>query len=146
MAIDKKVALLGILGVLAAASLIYGIITPSKVKRENAGHNVPSDAPGASSGSSEGLAGLPVDRVALKSAYTGWGRNPFSEEKQAAETVPVLIGIAWDEKTPTAVINDRILASGDWLDSRYQIKEIKPDRVILSDGARDVELRLGQKK
>jgi hypothetical protein len=54
-----------------------------------------------------------------------------------------LSGILWDEKDPTAIINDRIVGIGDRF-GVYSVVNIKQDRVILNDGFSDFELRLKQ--
>jgi hypothetical protein len=69
-------------------------------------------------------------------------RDPFL--KQAAVSSvrggPSLSGIAWDEEDPTAIINGRIARRGDNVDG-YVVVDIKKDRVILSDGTQDLELK-----
>ena len=56
----------------------------------------------------------------------------------------VLDGIAWDRKSPRAVVNDRIVAVGDEVGGSTVV-EIRKDRVILNNGAADFELRLGRR-
>ena len=52
-----------------------------------------------------------------------------------------LTGIFWDEKNPTAIINDKIVGIGDRFGVN-SVVDIKQDRVILNDGFSDFELRL----
>jgi hypothetical protein len=63
------------------------------------------------------------------------------------KTVPNLNlnGIAWDELSPRAVINNVIVGVGDKVGG-YQVVQIEPNRVILNDGVNDFELRVGRKK
>jgi len=140
---DKKLVLLIGLGVAALASLLYGILTPSP------GRHGPSQAavPAASlSGPSAGFGAagvLPKERHAQQSQFTDWGRNPFLPEgMEDASQEHVLMGIVWDEKMPRCVINNRIVGVGDEVAGK-RVKEIRRDRVILSDGLKEVELRVG---
>lgn len=134
---NKKLILLIVLSVAAFFSLLYGIVTPSSVKRQAVTAN--ELEPGGA---------LPVaDKVALfertarRTDYVSWGRNPFML-KEAAVSVKrfKLNGIAWDPVSPRAVINDQIVGIGDKIDGNTVV-EIKTDRVILNDGLNDFELR-----
>ena len=142
---DKKLALLIALGIIALFSLIYGIKTPSKYRR-------PSSSPSANSvpvasGASSLKSFVPLERHAKRSNAVDWGRNPFLLEKAEAQAFAnvVLNGIAWDEKNPKAIINDRICELGEVVGGRKIVK-IEQNRVVLNDGVENLELRLGQKK
>ena len=77
-----------------------------------------------------------------------WGKNPFLPREAQGPTLTkklVLNGIAWDEKSPRAVINDRIVAIGDQVGGSTVV-EILRDHVILNDGLIRFELRLGRRK
>ena len=74
-----------------------------------------------------------------------WGESPFLADRgtaapsdavspNAAEEQIMLQGILWDPKAPTAIVNNRVVAPGDRL-GRWEVKEIRKDQVILSDGA-----------
>ena len=52
------------------------------------------------------------------------------------------MGIVWDEKTPKCVINNRIVGVGDEVAGK-KVKEVRQDRVILSDGFGETELHVG---
>lgn len=128
---NKKLIILIILSVLAVFSLIRGAVTPTKSRRLVE--------------KSIGLAekGLSVKRYAKRSNYSGWGRNPFTKEAPIGISTggPNLEGIMWDEKLPLALINGKTVKIGDKLGSDTVI-DIQKDRVILSDGSRDLELKL----
>ncbi len=69
-----------------------------------------------------------------------WGVDPFLEERQAAAPAetgkrygPTLGGILWDPKTPSAVVNGRVVYAGERV-GEWTVVEIRRDRVILSDG------------
>jgi len=47
----------------------------------------------------------------------------------------------WSEKNPGAMINDTIVKNGDRIGDNTVI-EIRQDKVILSDGTKDFELKL----
>ncbi|MDP3142888.1 MAG: hypothetical protein Q8N14_02935 [Candidatus Omnitrophota bacterium] len=72
-------------------------------------------------------------------------RDPFSAEVITPVKIPQgglsLSGIFLDAKIPKAIIGDTIVGVGDKIEDKT-ITEIKKDRVILSDGSKDYELRL----
>lgn len=140
---NKKLILLIGLGALAVLSLLYGILTPSKVKREL----VSQPALSAKEAAKPLPLMAPAKRLSGKSQYPSWGRNPFLPKEIQAPAVGklILVGIAWDQTSPRAVINDRIVEEGDQL-AGMRVVEIKKDRVILHDGVTPVELRLGRRK
>ncbi|MBU0709333.1 MAG: hypothetical protein KJ793_01305 [Candidatus Omnitrophica bacterium] len=81
---------------------------------------------------------------AIPKEVFAWGKCPFSGK--AYSTLDkgsgiALSGIIWDEEIPMAVINDRILLVGDSLGSNTVIS-IEKEKVILSDGSKNIELRL----
>ena len=140
---NKKLIVLIGLAFLALLSLLYGILTPSKVKRQL------SSKPDLS----EGRPAKPLpsfvlaERSLARSDYPSWGRSPFLPKGASTSTGGKLIldGIAWDKKSPRAVINDRIVEVGDEIGG-MSVVEIKKDRVILNDGKTNIELRLGRRK
>ena len=79
-----------------------------------------------------------------------YGRdNPFTPvteefprviEKGRAE----LEGIMWDEKQPLALIGGAIVKVGDKT-SQGTVTKIEKDKVILQDGIRQYEIRLGER-
>lgn len=75
-----------------------------------------------------------------------WGRCPFSGKVYSAQGQAVdlkLSGILWDEKNPQAIINEKVVKQGDLVGNCLVIK-INNDCVILSDGEKELELRLGR--
>ncbi len=75
-----------------------------------------------------------------------WVRDPFSGKIYTSGEGSrdlKLDGIIWDKKEPLAMINECIVRVGDEI-GESKIIDIKPDRVILNDGTRDFELRLGE--
>jgi len=67
-------------------------------------------------------------------------RQPIVSSDDSAQGLN-LSGIAWDELKPTAIINDEILAVGDQVAGK-RIVEIEKDKVILTDGQQNFELRI----
>ena len=96
---------------------------------------------------------IPITRVVPKkrTEFVGWGKNPFAkpqeEEKEGKKVGSVsdlkLGAIMWDDKTPSAFINGKIVSVGDKIDDKT-VKQIEEDRVILTDGTNDYVLRLGE--
>lgn len=74
-----------------------------------------------------------------------WGRDPFSGRVYSFSTEIGadlnLTGIIFDDKNPQALINDKIAGVGAIV-SGWRILEIKPSKVILSDGTNKIELKL----
>ena len=139
---NKKVVLLIVLGAAAVLSLIYGIVTPSKFRQDFS----PPPSPNLPKASEP-----PVKNVSLserpfpQSRFAAWGRNPFQlgSTGDSASSKLSLIGIAWDEKSPKAVINDQIVGEGDEIGGARVLK-IETNRIILSRGTEEIELKLSQ--
>ena len=139
---NKKVIILIIVAVVALFSLIYGIVTPSKVRREAA-----SKKPIVFQ-KSESLAPAKkittAKRVTRRTNYTSWGRSPFLLKRDVVKTVAgfTLNGILWDEEAPQAIINDNVVGIGDEIRGNTVV-DIKEDRVVFSDGYSNFELEIG---
>lgn len=139
---DKKVVILVMLLVLAVLSLLHGMNASKKEKRL-------SQPPAAAEELSDQKNILPasksveIERRAARTQFTSWKRNPFVPTGiQGGSSVNLeLGGIMWSGENPTAIVGDAIVKKGDKL-GMYEVIEIKQDRVILSDGTKDVVLRL----
>ena len=70
-------------------------------------------------------------------------RDPFFQQPIADSTQGGIrvTGIAWDDVHPTAIINDQVIKRGDEIIG-YKVIDIMRNKVILSDGFRNVELNL----
>jgi hypothetical protein len=88
---------------------------------------------------------LPVKEMdKIEEEGQGWVRDPFSGKiyfAKEGDVSLVLTGIIWDVKNPQVLINNRILRKGSRIE-KYQILDIQKDRVILSDGLKQIELKL----
>ncbi len=89
---------------------------------------------------------LPI-RQMKKSSYEGWGRDPFLVKEFVVDKLSVLVldGIAWDEKSPKAIISDHIVGIGDRVDGKVVVK-IERNQVTLKDGANDIKLKLKERR
>lgn len=132
---DKKKIILGILAVVAIFVWALGLKAPrrTRIRTEMGG---------------EAMAPVSLEihkKQKLRTAYKTWGRNPFVVTRGLVSGVTGLQlgGIIYDAKECYALINDRIVRVGDEVNGNKVI-EIKQDRVILNDGSKDFELRLGQ--
>ena len=134
---NKKIIISGVLSVAAVFSLLYGILTPPKVRRR--GLPEPADVQKKEAAITAKRIIFPM-RETKRSNYSSWGRNPFSE---SISKPIILTGIIWDNIAPQAVINSEIVKTGDEIYGNTVI-EIKRNSVILSDGTKDFELELGQ--
>lgn len=68
-------------------------------------------------------------------------RDPFFPVPKISASSIVLNGILWDENQPTAIINNEIVQVGQSVNGKV-IVGIWKDRVILSDGDKEVELKM----
>lgn len=76
-----------------------------------------------------------------------WRRCPFSGKVYSAQGQAFdlkLSGILWDEENPQAIINEKIVKQGDLIENRLLVVKINNDCVILSDGEKELKLRLGR--
>ncbi len=139
---NKKLIASIVLGILAVFSLTYGMLTPSKIRREIS--KGPISIKGQDAVSREAEAAPPVSRL-RRSTFTSWGRDPFSSVPGASVTTAIsemsLTGILWDDEAALAMINDIPAGIGDKIGA-YTIIAIQKDRVILSDGTNNFELLL----
>lgn len=77
---------------------------------------------------------LPLDRNPFSFAFTG--------PKSSRDGLK-LTGILWDDKKPTAIINQTFLNVGDST-GQFSVLKIQEDRVVLKDASGEFELRLKQ--
>ena len=94
---------------------------------------------------------IPTIRVVSRkrTEFVGWGRNPFAEPQEEREEKKV-VGIS-DLKLhaiilgnkPSALINNSIVSVGDKITDKT-IKQVEPNRVILTDGTKDYVLKLNE--
>lgn len=137
---DKKILILIIVSIAAFFSLLYGILTPSKIKRQ-----IMSKTTAVSRRTQEVVTpiekGLLEGRGTARSAYQSWGRDPFSPSAINRAVDLELNGILWDKESPKAIINEDIVGIGDIVKGNI-IVDIRQDTVILNDGLSDFELTL----
>jgi len=71
-----------------------------------------------------------------------WRRNPFTRGAALGELSGLqLSGILWDPTAPIAVINGQTVGVGQDVDG-YQVVDISPDRVSLTDGTQTFQLTI----
>lgn len=73
-----------------------------------------------------------------------WGRDPFfpSGSDASAGVGLVLSGIVWDEKMPVAMINEKVLKTGDMIEG-YRLVSIHQSSVtVASPSGKESEVRL----
>ena len=141
---NKKLILLIILGIAAVFSLIYGIVTPSKAKRELSNKSAGIKKQRAVTAEINIASNTKRPR---RTDFSDWGRDPFSSGPSTAAPSTlsdmVLTGILWDDSAPLAMINDNLVGAGDKIGG-YTAVEIKKDRVVLTDGEQNYTLTLPQ--
>lgn len=70
--------------------------------------------------------------------------NPiFNKIDSSKQTTLIIEGIVWDKERPMIIINNEIIGIGDNVDGNTVV-EIKDNSVILNDGVKDFELRVGE--
>src|SRR3989338_6045715 len=113
----KKTLVSSALTKVSGANLPYDVLYPSGKKGEL----------------SEGL----YRRLEEESKNFKLARDPFNQyeivTKDASGSGSSLQGIIWDEKSPKAVINGKIVGPGDRVEDKV-VLEIFTDRVVLSNG------------
>lgn len=143
---NKKIIILAILSAGAVLSLTYGMLTPSKVRREirSKAVRIQKKRTSATQGRSV-VSTAPATRHSSRSSYGSWGRDPFFSGPAVSSPTTIsdmrLTGILWDDAAPLAMINDNPIGVGDKIGG-YTVVEIHKDRVILADGTKNYELTL----
>lgn len=96
-------------------------------------------------------------KVSVKTTMAWGQRNPFEaipadqkivkkkqdKTRDRSAVVYDLTGIFWNEQKPSAIINDLVVDIGSVV-GLSTVKEIRPEEVVLFDGAKDIVLRLRQ--
>ena len=83
------------------------------------------------------------DLEARSKALT-WGADPFTyrpAHPNGAVGDLKLDGVVWDKQSPKAIVSGMIVGVGEKV-GEYTIVGITPDSVILSDGIKEIELKL----
>ncbi|MBU2102129.1 MAG: hypothetical protein ABH865_05355 [Candidatus Omnitrophota bacterium] len=82
-------------------------------------------------------------RLEQQTAGMALGSDPFTHMPLGAYTVKTvkLTGILWDAHAPRAIVAGKFLKTGDRVGA-ITIVSIQQDKVIVSDGNREMELRL----
>ena len=74
-----------------------------------------------------------------------WARDPFVPQQTLTSLTKAvnltLNGILWDEKTPKAIVNEKMLMIGDTIYG-YTVVQIKPRSVVLKTGEKNIELQV----
>lgn len=131
---DKKFLTLIVLSIFAVISLVYGITAYPKVRKDQAAvSQVGSFTPPAVYAAAE--------RRAKRSKFKSWKRNPFVPVGAPAFSNLVLSGIIWNKEKPKAVIDGALVSKGDKINGNT-VLDIQTNRVILTDGTKDFELKL----
>ena len=139
---NKKLMILIILGAFAVISLIYGMVTPSKKRRERLSKPVYTQDENKITATKRIVSTV---RGVKRSNYPSWGRSPFIPLVSGNKTVvgqadwsfinPKLPGlkiegILFDKTNPLAIINDKIVAIGDSI-SDCKIVSITMEEIVI---------------
>ncbi len=68
-------------------------------------------------------------------------RDPFSPPVRPVRDSFILSGILWDERNPTAVINNEIVQIGQKINGKT-IVDIQKSKVIVNEGKENIEIKL----
>ena len=140
---NKKLMALMILSGLAVISLVYGLSAPTKGRGAlRSGRRTTVETEGVETVSVDRNI-MEVRRMAKRTEYTEWVRDPFTNREIGWENRQGLIlnGIMWDSTEPKAIINNEILGVGDEIGGKTVIG-IEEDYVVLNDGTNDFRLTL----
>ena len=145
----KQLGIVGVLVVVLAGAMINGAITLKKGPKSK---NKPSGAKQEETNEAEGRRparpAAPEAVVGDKNLYQNLeddvkdlvlARDPFALSLSRGGLR--LSGIIWSEDNPQAIINDIMVKAGDSID-KNKVVRILEDKVILSDGNGDFELKI----
>ena len=133
---DKKLIVLIVLGALAMFSIVYGLISPTKAERE-------AKKDDETTQEQSGKAGEIVlhERQTERTKYKTYKRNVFVPKGSTKANKLILDGIMWSEQSPKAMIDNEIVGVGEKIGTNTVV-DIKPDQVILNNGAEDFAIKL----
>ena len=103
-------------------------------------------------GDSASVSALPqkeaVSQTRPRTRFPDWGRNPFTLSEEGVESVRglALEGIVWDEKSPLAVINDRVVGVGDAFDKNRIITITQTEVRLVGDDNTEFSLKMGKEE
>jgi len=133
---NKKNIIAIILVIGAVISVIYGITAKPKAAGKKL-LDTELDI-GRKTTSSERI--VPIERRAKKTRFKSWGKSPFVSGSQGQRGL-MLSGIVWHKTKPKAIISSEVVGLGDRV-GNYIVKEITQDKVVLTDGSKDYELKM----
>ncbi|MBU1112431.1 MAG: general secretion pathway protein GspB [Candidatus Omnitrophica bacterium] len=118
----------------------------SSVLTRTEGANIPYDVLYPSSEQNQPTEGL-YRKLEEETKGFELTRDPFNQHEMIVKDISnsgsSLQGIIWSKDSPKAVINGKIVGLGDRVGDNVVI-EILSDRVVLSDGTVNFQLRLGK--
>jgi len=125
------------LGVIFLAVLMNAVSTARKKTKERSTLHMSSQS------TASVVVNAPLTEVGQDKL--SWVRDPFSGKlySSTSEMELHLEGILWDPKKPAAIINGEVVKVGDALASGSRVIAIKQNSVIINDGARNIEIKLG---
>ncbi len=149
---DKNKIQIAITAVLVVVLILVSINSCHRIKRKLSSVSVPAAAPAAvlapqqRGGTISAVSKEQPQAKYAEAAKLEWIRDPFSDKiylSGIGEIDLKLSGILWDEKSPSAIISNKIVTEADSI-GKYTVLKIKEDRVILNDGVKNVELIIGK--
>ncbi|MBN2096910.1 MAG: general secretion pathway protein GspB [Candidatus Omnitrophica bacterium] len=80
-------------------------------------------------------------------AATGLREDFRPPEQVVRLPVEVMVkGVLWNGREYFAIVNDQVMKTGDLIDNKVKIKEIKSDRLILEYGKKEFTILLRKEK
>ncbi len=139
----KEIIQISATGILVLILLVLVINASRRGKVKKPVSKIASTAPVSYSQDLSKLSGF--SKLAEEGKKIEFVRDPFSTKMTEKITSPSrnlsLSGIVWDPQNPTAIINDRIVAVGGDIEGNT-VLDIKENRVVLTDGTQNFELKL----
>ncbi len=145
-----KIVISIILWGMAAFLIFKGLFAPSRLKAAAISQKAGVRADSSKMAACRGKLYI-YPRKGARTSVNIWGKSPFLPLKTEAARVMTesggieLEGIMWDEKTPCAIINGRVVKAKDRIGDN-EVVEIKKDRVILNDGKNLIEINIATLK
>jgi hypothetical protein len=123
---------------------------PQTPASQPAGKNEHAPASRKNGSAPQSLSDINLSFLKQRKGSMDWGRDPFVLPVPSGEPQQVmnemekpfsLSAIIYNNGAGTAIINGRILRKGDQIEG-MEVGEVHPDRVLLREGLRNLELRV----
>jgi len=144
MKMDKKRIELTVTGILVLVFVFAWANSIRLIRAKMKGRKAPAAVVAQYDVFAQSSTTRPQPRIYVEDEGLDWKRCPFCGEffTQVEDSTNLrLSGILWDAKNPQAVIGSEVYGKGDKI-GKFIVVDINPDKVVLSDGSKQIELKL----